>query len=106
MAMSRTPWTQKINDLLEEGPQSRDFLIAVAGALVPPGQAARSTEGRRLQNIRKRGFPEHPRMLQWRDPVLSGRRKYIRENLISMVERGKISRFVDENGEVWYKKER
>lgn len=54
-----TPWMERVLQLLEDGPQPYDLLVAQAGALIPPGVAWRQREvARRWDNRRREREPD------------------------------------------------
>lgn len=102
------PWTQKVLDLLRSGPQPYEYLIAEAGALIPPGRAFREAEKSRVRNHDRRYpvNPAQPRKYEKSDDsiIRTGRRILISNTLITWVREGSLVKYVGQEGQVMIRK--
>lgn len=94
------PWTQKVFDLLRSGPQTYEYLVAEAGALIPPGRAYRIAEANR-KRLRhgKRVSDERIYATTDDDIIRTGKRIIISHTVHTQTRKGSFVKFVDQQGE-------
>lgn len=92
MSGPRAPWTVRIVEVLADGEwHALDELVRVEGALIPPGQAARDAESKRLEKSARRHGAPRPRTRPG-DPTEVGRRQMIRDALWGLARHGVVER--------------
>ena len=87
MSAPRSPWTDRLLEILSDGRwHTYEELAELAGPLVPPGQAARRTEADRASQSRSRNGTARPRhgAFDQADPIATGRRRIIRDSLTAL----------------------
>jgi len=88
------PWTERIFELLADGPQPLEFLIASTRNMVPPGRAFRKAEQKREQQAARR-VNKTDRVGWTRDPsedetIRTGQRQIVMDSITKMVARGRL----------------
>lgn len=101
MVTRATPWTVRLNKMLDKGPISRDEAVAEMASLVPPGRAYRDTE-RVLKWVRekhhyksKRATPDKEQTKDVR--IKGGQKRIVRSALWTQIKLGHIEAY-EENG--------
>jgi len=88
------PWTVRIFELLADGPQSLEFLIAEVRNLVPPGRAYRQAEKKRRQQAGRRVNKTDRK--QWVRPptedetIRTGQRQIVMDSVSKLVMTGRL----------------
>ena len=97
MANKTTPWTERLRELVEAGPVSRDEAVAEMAGLVPPGRAYRDTE-RVLDWVRDKHEYKSKRVPTDKEQTKSirikgGQKRIARSALWTQIHHGRIEEY-------------
>jgi hypothetical protein len=95
-----TPWAERMLELLEQKPRSREWLIGAVLGLVPPGRAWRTREMMRKWEHENRGSDSYTEDDPNDDKIRFGARRVVNSSLVRLVTIGRLEQY-DQEGETW-----
>lgn len=94
-----SPWAERMLELVEKKPRSREWLVGAVQGLVPPGRAWRVREHMREWETAQRGsnfVPDTPDD----DKIRVGARRVVNSSLVRLIQIGRFEQF-EQDGQRW-----